>query len=272
MRIAVGLEYNGTAYCGWQTQPSGCAVQDVFERALAEIAGTRVTAVCAGRTDAGVHAIGQVAHFDVEVNRPLTAWVRGVNALLPASVAVTWAREVPAQFHARYSAVARTYRYLLLNRPERPALWAGRVGWYHRPLDLGAMRRAARCLLGEQDFSAFRAAECQARSAIKLMHGISIERGGGLVTFEFCASAFLHNMVRIIVGCLIEIGAGRRPIGWLESLRDARDRTQAARTADSAGLYLAGVTYDPRWNLPSTPDTPPGPWTGDIGAASSTCR
>jgi tRNA pseudouridine38-40 synthase len=271
VRIALGLEYDGTAFCGWQTQPSGCALQNVFERALREIAGTAVGCVCAGRTDAGVHAIGQVVHFDVDVDRPLTAWVRGVNALLPASVAVTWARAVPTEFHARYSAVARTYRYLLLTRPERPGLCAGRVGWYHRPVDLDSMRRAARCLLGEQDFSAFRAAQCQARSATKLMHGISIEREGELVIFDFCANAFLHNMVRIIVGCLIEIGGGRRPIAWLESLRDARDRRQAARTADPAGLYLAAVTYDARWNLPSPP-TILSVWPGYLGAALSICR
>jgi tRNA pseudouridine38-40 synthase len=271
VRIVVGLEYDGTGFCGWQTQPSGGAVQNALERALAQIAGTHVTTVCAGRTDAGVHAIGQVAHFDVEVKRPLTAWVRGVNALLPAGVAVNWAREVPKEFHARYSAVARTYRYLLLNRAERPGLWAGRVGWYHRPLDLDSMRRAARCLIGEQDFSAFRAAECQARSAIKLMHGISIEHAGSLVIFEFCANAFLHNMIRIIVGCLIEVGGGRRQIEWLESLRDGRDRTQAARTADSGGLYLAGVTYDSRWNLPSAPNAL-GASSGDLGPVLSPCR
>jgi len=271
VRIVVGLEYDGAAFCGWQTQPSGCALQDVFERALAGIAGTPVASVCAGRTDAGVHAIGQVAHFDIGVNRPLTAWVRGVNALLPPSVAVTWAREVPTDFHARYSAVARTYRYLLLNRSERPGLCGGRVGWYHHSLDLGAMRCAARCLLGAHDFSAFRAAACQARSTDKLMHRISIERQGNVVTFEFCANAFLHNMVRIIVGCLIEIGGGRRPIGWLESVRDGRDRTRAARTADPRGLYLAAVTYDPGWNLP-TPTNFLGVLPGDLEAGLSMCR
>ncbi len=268
MRIAVGLEYDGSAFCGWQTQPNGCAVQDTFERALAGIAGRPITSVCAGRTDAGVHALGQVAHFDVDVDRPLTAWVRGVNTLLPASAAVTWAHPAAGDFHARYSALARTYRYLLLNRPERPGVFNGRVGWYHHSLDVESMRRAARCLMGEQDFSAFRAAECQARSARKRMDAIAIEREGELVTFEFCANAFLHNMVRIIVGCLIEIGSGRRSIGWLETLRDGRDRTKAARTADAAGLYLAGVTYDARWRLPAAPVAR----CLDLEAALAPCR
>jgi tRNA pseudouridine38-40 synthase len=253
VRIAVGIEYDGSAYCGWQTQPCGCSVQDAFEQALAAIAGTSVRSVCAGRTDAGVHALGQVVHFDVDVTRPLSAWVRGVNTFLPGGIAVTWAREVDATFHARYSASARTYRYLLLNRPERPGLFRGRVGWYHHALDLDTMRDAACSLVGEYDFSAFRSAECQARSAIRHMQTISIHREGPLVTMEFCANAFLHNMVRIIVGSLIEVGSGNRPVSWLAQVRDDRDRTRAARTADSAGLYLVGVNYDARWNLPPPP-------------------
>ena len=250
MRIAVGIEYDGSAFCGWQTQPSGCSIQDAFERALKVVAGATVASVCAGRTDAGVHALGQVAHFDVTVKRPLSAWVRGVNSHLPDSVAVTWAREVAGDFHARYCAHARIYRYLLLNRRERPGLFRGRVGWYHHPLDLDAMRDAARCLAGEHDFSAFRSAECQARSVVRRMQEISIHREGALVTMDFCANAFLHNMVRIIVGCLTEVGSGKRPASWLAEVRDARDRTRAAATAESAGLYLAGVSHDARWNLP----------------------
>ncbi len=253
VRIAVGIEYDGSTFCGWQTQPGGCSIQDAFERALEGIAGAPVATVCAGRTDAGVHALGQVAHFDVAVKRPLSAWVRGANAYLPRSIAVTWAREVTGDFHARYSARARTYRYLLLNRGERPGLFRGRVGWYHHPLDIDVMSDAARCLVGEHDFSAFRSAECQARSAIRQMQRISIHRDGTFVTMDFCANAFLHNMVRIIVGCLIEVGSGRRPASWLTDVRDARDRTRAAATAESAGLYLAGVSHDPRFNLPEPP-------------------
>ena len=254
MRIAVGLEYDGSTFCGWQTQPSGCSIQDAFERALQAIAGAPVASVCAGRTDAGVHALGQIAHFDPAVGRPLFSWVRGVNAHLPRSVAVTWAREVPGDFHARYDARARSYRYLLLNRCERPGLFRGRVGWHHQPLDVDAMREAARLLVGEHDFSAFRSAECQARSAVRQMQEISIDREGTLVRMDFRANAFLHNMVRIIVGCLIQVGSGKRPASWLAQVRDARDRTLAAATADSAGLYLAGVVHDPHWGLPPAPN------------------
>jgi tRNA pseudouridine38-40 synthase len=253
VRIAVGIEYDGSTFCGWQTQPSGCSIQNAFERAVQAVAGVPVVSISAGRTDAGVHALGQVVHFDAVVKRPLTAWVRGVNAHLPDSVAVTWAREVAGDFHARYSAQARTYRYLLLNRSERPGLFRRRVGWYHYPLDLDAIRAAARCLVGEHDFSAFRSAECQARSAIRQMQGISIHREGALVTMEFRANAFLHNMVRIIVGCLIAVGSGKRTALWLRQVRDAGDRTRAAATAESAGLYLAGVLYDPCWDLPLVP-------------------
>lgn len=252
MRIAVGIEYDGAGFCGWQTQPSGCSVQDAFERALEAIAGLPVASVCAGRTDAGVHAIGQVAHFDVEVDRPLTAWVRGVNAHLPASMAVTWARQVTADFHARYSARSRTYRYVLLNRRERPGLLRGRVGWYHHPLDLDAMRESAQHLVGERDFSAFRSAECQSRSTLRQMSSIEIHREDSLVILDFSANAFLHNMVRIIVGCLIEVGSGKRSPSWLAQVRDARDRTRAAATAEAAGLYLVGVGYDAVWGLPPT--------------------
>jgi len=250
VRIAVDLEDDGTAFCGWQTQPTGCAIQDAFERALAAIATARVASICAGRTDAGVHALGQVAHFDVDVARPLTAWVRGVNTHLPPSIAVTWAREVSAQFHARYSARSRTYRYLLLNRGERPGVLNHRVGWYHRVLDLDAMREAAQHLVGEHDFSAFRSAECQARSTVRRLFSVEIERTDTLVTFDVRANAFLQNMVRIIVGCLIEVGSGKRSPAWLAQVRDARDRARAAATVDAAGLYLTCVNYDDEWGLP----------------------
>lgn len=250
MRIAVGLEYDGSGFCGWQTQSSGCSLQDAFEGALAAIAGDPVASVCAGRTDAGVHAFGQVAHFDVTVHRPVTAWVRGVNAHLPRSIAVTWAREVTQAFHARFSARSRSYRYVLLNRPERPGLFRGRAGWYHHALDVEAMREAAQQLVGEHDFSAFRSAECQSRSAVRQMLSIAIHREDSLVTMDFRANAFLHNMVRIIVGCLIEVGSGKRSPSWLGEVRDARDRTQAAATAEAAGLYLVSVSYDGRWDFP----------------------
>jgi tRNA pseudouridine38-40 synthase len=251
VRIAVGLEYDGSGFCGWQTQPTRCSIQDAFERGLAAIAGLPVASVCAGRTDAGVHALGQVVHFDVDVERPLTAWVRGVNAHLPRSIAVTWARQVDEKFHARYSAYSRTYRYVLLNRRERPGLMRGRVGWYHHPLDLEAMREAAQFLVGEHDFAAFRSAECQSRSTVRQMLNVDLHRRDSLITMDFSANAFLHNMVRIIVGCLVEVGSGKRSPAWLAKVRDGRDRNRAAATAEASGLYLVCASYDGSWNLPT---------------------
>lgn len=251
MRIALGLEYDGSTYCGWQTQPSGCGVQDALERALEQIADAPAASQCAGRTDAGVHAIGQVVHFDTEARRPLTAWVRGVNTLLPRSVAVLWAREVAVEFHARYCARSRSYTYLLLNRVERPGLHASHVGWHHRPLDLERMRAAGTALIGVHDFSAFRAAECQARSPVKELRRLTIERTGDLIVFEFTADAFLHHMVRNIVGCLVRIGNGSCPVQWLSQVLEERKREHAAPTFPAGGLYLTGVEYDALWGLPT---------------------
>ncbi|HUO44901.1 MAG TPA: tRNA pseudouridine(38-40) synthase TruA [Burkholderiales bacterium] len=250
LRIALGLEYDGSAFCGWQTQPAGCAVQDALERALAAIAGAPVTAVCAGRTDAGVHALAQVVHFDTGAERPESAWVRGVNTLLPAGAAVLWMREVGADFHARHSARERRYRYLLLNHPVRPALNRARVGWFHLPLDVERMRTAARLLLGEHDFSAFRSAECQARSPVRELRRLEVLRHGDYVVFELAANAFLHHMVRNIVGCLVYVGKGKHPPEWLGEVLAGRDRRLAAPTFDAAGLYLTEVIYDAAWQLP----------------------
>ncbi|MEO1767562.1 tRNA pseudouridine(38-40) synthase TruA [Thiobacter aerophilum] len=257
MRVALGVEYDGSRFCGWQSQPSGCAVQDVLARAVAAIAGHPVKLVAAGRTDAGVHALAQVVHFDTDSLRPDTAWVRGVNALLPASVAVRWARPVEAGFHARFSARSRRYRYLLLNRPTRPGLLAGRVGWYHAVLDVAAMVEAAQCLLGEQDFSAFRAAECQARSPVRTLTRLDIHKAGDLVVFDFAANAFLHHMVRNMVGCLVYVGAGKQPPAWLRQVLAGRDRRQAAPTFAPDGLYFAGAEYDAQWALPLACDPSP---------------
>ena len=250
MRIALGVEYDGSRFCGWQTQPQACAVQDALERALAEIAGTPVATICAGRTDAGVHALAQVVHFDTDAKRPESAWVRGVNALLPAACAVAWSRAVADDFHARYSALSRTYRYLLLNRPVRPAADHGRVGWFHLPLDLERMRRAAKLLVGEHDFSAFRSSECQARSPVRTLVRIDIERRGDYVVLDFRANAFLHHMVRNIMGCLVYVGKGKHQPEWAGEVLEARDRSRAAPTFDASGLYLAGVEYESRWGLP----------------------
>ena len=249
MRIALGLEYEGSGFCGWQSQAGGGAVQDVVEAALSIVADSPTRVVCAGRTDAGVHALAQVVHFDSAAVRPLTAWVRGVNAHLPASVAVRWAQPVGDEFHARFSARGRRYRYLLLNRAERPGLMARRVGWFHRPLDADAMAAAASLVLGEHDFSAFRAVECQAKSPVKILRRADVARHGDLLVFDFEASAFLHHMVRNLVGALVYVGKGAHPPAWLGELLAGRDRARAAPTFEACGLYFAGVDYDPVWQL-----------------------
>jgi tRNA pseudouridine38-40 synthase len=249
MRIALGLEYEGSRFCGWQSQAGGGAVQDAVEAAISQVADAATRVVCAGRTDAGVHALAQVIHFDTQAVRPDSAWVRGVNAHLPAGVAVRWAQPVADEFHARFSARGRRYRYLLLNRPERPGLMSGRVGWFHRPLAADVMCEAAALLLGEHDFSAFRAVECQAKSPIKTLRRAAVVRHGELLVFEFEASAFLHHMVRNLVGALVYVGKGAHPPAWIGELLDGRDRARAAPTFEACGLYFAGVDYDPVWQL-----------------------
>jgi len=226
-------------------------VQDALEQALAAIAGAPVSVTCAGRTDRGVHARGQVAHFDTEASRPDAAWVRGTNALLPDSVAVRWSAAVADDFHARYSALSRTYRYELINRPVRPAIAARYAGWFHGALDVPAMRDAAAVLVGEHDFSAFRAAECQAKSPVRTVHSLEVERNGEKIGFVIRANAFLHHMVRNIVGTLVYFGKDRRPAQWVKEILDSRDRSRAAPTFAPEGLYLEAVEYDRKWNLPA---------------------
>ena len=252
MRIALALEYDGRAFCGFQSQASGCGVQDTLQRALAAIAGAPVMVAPAGRTDAGVHGTSQIVHLDTTAARPLTAWVRGVNAFLPPALAVLWAHPVDDTFHARFAATARHYTYLLLTRPERPALLAGRVGWYHRPLDATAMQRACEALAGTHDFSAFRAAECQAKSPVKTLHRACVGVDGPLLRFDFSADAFLHHMIRNLVGALVRIGAARADTAWLQSVLASRDRRLAAPTFAPDGLYFTGADYDARFGLPPT--------------------
>ena len=254
MRITLGIEYCGTNFRGWQSQAGGGTVQDVLEAALAQIAGEKIGVLCAGRTDAGVHATHQVAHFDTTVERPISAWVRGVNSHLPSGVAVRWAQPVGDEFHARFSARGRRYRYLLLNRPQRPGLWQGRLGWFHLPLDLAAMREASLRLLGEHDFSAFRAAECQAKSPIKTLTRAEVRQSGNLLIFDFEASAFLHHMVRNLVGTLVYIGKGAQSPAWIDELLQMRDRTRAAPTFSPDGLYFRGPIYEAHWGLPEPDD------------------
>ncbi|MGB7650776.1 MAG: tRNA pseudouridine(38-40) synthase TruA [Gallionella sp.] len=250
MRIALGIEYDGSPYCGWQSQAEGLTVQDTLQAALSAIAGEDISVMAAGRTDTGVHGIEQVVHFDTSVARPLQAWVRGVNALLPKSVAVRWAHPVSEEFHARFSAQGRSYRYFLLNRSTRTALHAGKVGWFHAPLDLAKMQQAAQCLLGTHDFSAFRAAQCQAKSPIKTLRQLDIYREGDMLIFDVSADAFLHHMVRNLVGCLVYVGKAKYPVEWLAEVLASRDRKRAAPTFSPDGLYLRQVKYDAQWGLP----------------------
>jgi len=249
-RIALGIEYDGSRFLGWQTQPGGGTVQDALEAALSGIADAPVGVTCAGRTDRGVHACAQVVHFDAAADRPDLAWVRGVNAMLPEAVAVRWSQRVAPDFHARYSALSRTYRYVLLNRPVRPALAARYAGWHHAPLEVGAMREAAGSLLGEHDFSAFRSAECQAKSPVRVLQAISIERVGERIEFALRANAWLQHMVRNIVGTLVYVGRGKHPPQWAKRVLESRDRSLAAPSLGPEGLYLEAVEYDPRWNIP----------------------
>lgn len=250
MRIALGIEYDGAPFWGWQSQPGGRTVQDAVESALGQIAGVQVRVTAAGRTDTGVHALGQVVHFDTDVERPGAAWVKGVNAHLPAAIAVQWSARVAPEFHARFSAEARRYDYFLINHPIRPAIHAARAGWFHVALDVDAMRSAARHLVGEHDFSAFRSAECQAKSPVRTISSIQMTRIGDMVHFTLEANAFLHHMVRNIIGCLVYVGKGKYPPEWLAQVLAGRDRARAAPTFSPHGLYLTRISYPPHFGLP----------------------
>jgi len=251
MRLALGISYGGQAYEGWQSQPSGRTVQDRLEHALGEFAAQPVSTICAGRTDAGVHGLMQVVHFDTPLEREEFSWVRGTNRFLPDDIAVQWARPVPAAFHSRACAIARRYAYVVLESPMRPSVENGRVGWVFRPLDGAPMREAAAVLCGQHDFTSFRASACQAKSPVKTMKRIEITRRGAYWRFEFEADAFLHHMIRNIMGCLLAIGQGHQPPQWMAEVLAARDRDAAAPTFSPAGLYFVGPVYGPEWNLPT---------------------
>lgn len=250
MRVALGISYNGQAYQGWQSQSSGQTIQDQLEKALGKFAAQRVSTVCAGRTDAGVHGIMQVVHFDTPLKRDTYSWVRGTNANLPRDIAVQWAVETSDAFHCRASAVSRRYAYVLYESPIRPSVDQGRVGWTFHALDLAAMRKAADVLLGEHDFSSFRASQCQALSPVKNLFEIAFSKRGAYWRIEFEANAFLHHMIRNIMGCLVEIGKGRKPPEWMGEVLAARDRRAAAPTFSPDGLYFLGPRYDARWGIP----------------------
>jgi tRNA pseudouridine38-40 synthase len=254
VRVALGVSYNGSGYEGWQSQLSGLTVQDKLEVALGKFTQSKVSTLCAGRTDSGVHGLMQVVHFDTEAEREPSSWVRGTNAYLPKDIAVQWAQIMPREFHCRASATARRYAYVVLESAVRPSVEAGRVGWVYRGLNADAMQQAANYLLGEHDFSSFRAAACQALSPIKTMHRIDISCRGEPMQrywrFEFEANAFLHHMIRNIMGCLLMVGDGRQPPEWILDVLAKRDRDAAAPTFSPDGLYFLGPVYSDIWGLP----------------------
>lgn len=250
MRLALGISYNGQAYQGWQSQLSGQTVQDRLEAALSKFSAQKISTLCAGRTDAGVHALMQVVHFDTPLTRTTSSWVRGANALLPPDIAVQWAHQVPRDFHCRASALSRRYTYVLLESPVRPSIDNGRVGWVFRPMELSLMQSAAAHLLGEHDFTSFRAAACQALSPVKTLVSIDIYKRGAYWRFEFEANAFLHHMIRNIMGCLVAVGQGRHAPDWLQEVLEARSRDAAAPTFSPQGLYFLGPCYADHWGLP----------------------
>jgi tRNA pseudouridine38-40 synthase len=262
-RIAVGIEYDGAPFCGWQAQPGAASVQAAVETALAQVAAEPVALTCAGRTDAGVHARCQVAHFDTRAARRLRAWLLGANTHLPPSIALRWVHPVPEHFHARYSAIARHYRYLILNRAARSALAHGRALAVHRALDAAAMQVAATYLLGEHDFSAFRAAECQARTPVRRLDRLTVERYADWIIVDVEANAFLHHMVRNIVGLLLLVGRGEAPPERARAQLESRERSSGAATAPAHGLYLWRVRYATEFGLPADSDmigAPEQPW------------
>ena len=252
-RIALGIEYDGAQHYGWQRQREVPSVQEHLEKALSTVANTPIEVQCAGRTDAGVHATGQVVHFDCDAVRPLKAWTMGVNANLPSSVAVKWCVHVSDDFNARFSATGRRYRYVIYNHKMRPAILEQGITHIHRPLNEHLMHEAAQALLGEQDFSAFRAALCQSKTPFRNVTNVTVSRHGAFVVVDISANAFLHHMVRNIVGSLVEIGSGHQPVDWIATLLAGRDRTLSAATAKPNGLYLVKVDYPDTFGLPEQP-------------------
>lgn len=249
MRIALVLEYDGSHYHGWQAQTGLHTVQHALEQALSKVANSVVSVTCAGRTDTGVHATNQVVHFDTEKVRSIRAWIHGVNSFLPKDISVKWGKELPDSFHARYSATARRYRYLIYNGSIRPALFRSNMTWQYRQLDQRLMHEAAQCLLGENDFTSFRSMECQSHSPMRNIHHLNVSRIADLVIIDIAANAFLHHMVRNIAGVLIAVGSGKNPVSWVNNVLQARDRRLGAETAPAYGLYLVKVTYPNEFNI-----------------------
>lgn len=256
-RVALGVAYNGRHYHGWQRQPHGhISVQERLEDALSKVADQPIKVMCAGRTDAGVHASAQVVHFDTSAMRPLRAWTHGGNMNLPDDVAIQWAHPVSADFHARFSATARRYRYVIYNHPMRPGLMDKEVSWNYRPLDVEAMQQAANHLLGKHDFSSFRAAACQANTPVRTIHHLRVIKAGDYIVLDVRANAFLHHMIRNLAGLLMKIGAGDAPSSWALEVLAAKDRRVSAATAPPYGLYFVNAQYDAAFGLPQQPVGP----------------
>ena len=249
MRVAIGIEYDGSSYCGWQKQNFGKTIQEHVEKALTKVADTAVTVVCAGRTDAGVHALGQIAHFDVDVVRESRAWMMGANTYLPSDIRLLWAKSITSEFHARYSAVARYYRYIIRNRPYRSAFLRTQETWCYRPLDVDLMQKGADFLVGKHDFSSYRAQHCQSKSPIRTMYSINVQREGENILIDLVANAFLHHMVRNIAAVLIKIGSGQELPEWALNILLAKNRQAGDITALPFGLYLVGISYPKQFRI-----------------------
>ncbi|MBN1379640.1 MAG: tRNA pseudouridine(38-40) synthase TruA [Gammaproteobacteria bacterium] len=250
MRIACGIEYDGSAYHGWQRQQNAVSIQQVVEGALSKVANQSIEVICAGRTDSGVHATGQVIHFDTTAERDAHAWMLGTNSNLPKDVSVSWAQPVSNDFHARFKAVERSYRYIVLNRYTRSALLHKRVTWWLHPVEVERMQVAAQYLLGEHDFSSFRAVNCQAKTPVRTLHELKIHAQGHVIYMDLRADGFLYHMVRNIAGVLLKIGTGEKPLDWTQTVLEAKNRTQGGITAPAQGLYLTDVRYPDEFSIP----------------------
>lgn len=253
MNLALGIEYSGSNYCGWQKQTHSPSVQQHLEEALSEIANSKIKVFCAGRTDTGVHANGQVVNFELPVERPLRAWLSGANTKLPFDISILWAKQMAQNFHARHSALSRRYRYVIQNTSYPVGTLAGKVLWHKPLLDADKMNQSAQALIGEKSFASFQASSCQSRTPYRHVHQVSVKRWNDFVIIDIKASAFLHHMVRNIVGCLLEIGQGREPINFVTKILEKQDRTQAPKTAKPDGLYLVQVEYPANAEIPQTP-------------------